>query len=76
MVQGPSAGLELLKPLEKDARLASHHRLAAVQAHLHEKAGDAERALELYQRASQLTASIPERNYLLMKAAHLRSAEK
>src|SRR6185295_11189428 len=30
MVEGPARGLELLAPLDEDARLANHHRLAAV----------------------------------------------
>ncbi len=76
MVRGPEAGLELLAALDKDTRLAGHHRLTAVRAHLHEKAGDTGRALELYQRAASLTASIPERNYLLLKAARLSASSK
>ena len=71
MVQGPRAGLELLQPLTDDPRLAQHHRLTAVRAHLHEKAGDTQQASELYRLASTLTASIPERNYLLLKATRL-----
>src|SRR5205814_1558007 len=34
MVHGPSNGLELLKPLDSDPRIAGHHRLDAVRAHL------------------------------------------
>ena len=40
MVDGPDAGLALLGPLEQDERMARHHRLAAVRAHLLEMAGD------------------------------------
>jgi predicted RNA polymerase sigma factor len=72
MVYGPDTGLELLVPLDADARLAAHHRLAAVRAHLHEKAGNPAAAASYYQLAATRTASIPERNYLLMKAARLR----
>ena len=39
MVHGPEAGLELLKELEKDERIAGSHRLDAVRAHLLERAG-------------------------------------
>jgi RNA polymerase sigma factor (sigma-70 family) len=39
MVDGPLAGLELLKALDNDARLDGHHRLEAVRAHLLEMAG-------------------------------------
>jgi RNA polymerase sigma factor (sigma-70 family) len=72
MVHGPAAGLELLKPLDDDARLAEHHRLPAVRGHLLEKAGDAPQAIEQYRLAARRTSSTPERNYLLMKAARLQ----
>ena len=42
MVEGPAAGLAVLDDLEQDKRLARHHRLHAVRAHLLEMAGDAE----------------------------------
>jgi len=71
MVQGPQKGLELLQPLDEDPRLAGHHRLAAVRAHLFEKAGDYEAAIAHYRAAATKTASVPEKNYLLMKAAKL-----
>jgi predicted RNA polymerase sigma factor len=71
MVHGPAAGLDLLKALDSDARLASHHRLDAVRAHLLELAGDATAAIAHYRAAAKKTASIPERNYLLTQAARL-----
>ncbi len=71
MVQGPEAGLELLEPL--DAKLGGHHRLDAVRAHLYERAGDRERALAHYRAAAERTASIPERDYLTLRAARLAS---
>jgi RNA polymerase sigma factor (sigma-70 family) len=71
MVEGPQAGLDLLAPLDADERLTTHHRLDAVRAHLLEKAGDAERAVALYRRAAERTTSVPERNYLLGRAARL-----
>jgi predicted RNA polymerase sigma factor len=71
MVHGPVAGLDLLKPLDADPRLANHHRLAAVRAHLSEKAGDHRAAIAYYRLAATSTSSIPERNYLMMKAARL-----
>jgi RNA polymerase sigma factor (sigma-70 family) len=71
MVHGPAAGLELLKPLDADPRLANHHRLAAVRGHLYERAGDDQKAIEHYRAAATRTSSIPERNYLMMKAARL-----
>jgi RNA polymerase sigma factor (sigma-70 family) len=71
MVHGPSAGLELLKALDADERMAGHHRLDAVRAHLLEKAGDHQAAIVHYRAAADRTASIPERNYLMMQAARL-----
>ena len=39
MVRGPDAGLDLLATLEADERMARHHRLHAVRAHLLELRG-------------------------------------
>jgi predicted RNA polymerase sigma factor len=71
MAQGPGAGLERLAELEGDKRLAGHHRLAAVRAHLLEMAGNREEAIGAYRTASALTASAPEQRYLLARAARL-----
>jgi RNA polymerase sigma factor (sigma-70 family) len=73
MVHGPAAGLELLQPLDEDERVASHYRLAAVRAHLLEMAGDREGAALHYRAAAGKTASMPERDYLMMKAASIRA---
>jgi predicted RNA polymerase sigma factor len=71
MVHGPSAGLELLQALDGDGRLAGHHRLDAVRAHLLELAGDHEAAIAHYRTAAGRTTNIPERNYLITQAARL-----
>jgi len=71
MVHGPGKGLELLRALDADPRLANHHRLDAVRAHLLEMAGDHEAAIKHYRIAAGRTTSIPERNYLLTQAARL-----
>jgi RNA polymerase sigma factor (sigma-70 family) len=71
MVHGPEAGLEQLRALDEDARLRGHYRLDAVRAHLHERLGDRERAIAHYRAAAERTASIPERDYLTLKAARL-----
>jgi predicted RNA polymerase sigma factor len=71
MVHGPAAGLELIEGLAEDARLANHHRLVAVRGHLLERKGEKDAAVEAYRRAAELTSNLPERNYLLMKAARL-----
>jgi RNA polymerase sigma factor (sigma-70 family) len=71
MVQGPSAGLELLNALDQDERLAGHHRLDAVRAHLLELSGNYPGAIAHYRTAAERTASLPERNYLMTQAARL-----
>jgi predicted RNA polymerase sigma factor len=40
-----------------------------VRGHLLERAGDSDGAIAGYQRAADRTASVAERNYLLMQAA-------
>jgi predicted RNA polymerase sigma factor len=74
MVDGPNAGLALLAPLEDDPRLRESHRLDAVRAHLLELAGQPDLAVRLYRKAASRTTSVPERNYLLMKAGRLDEA--
>jgi RNA polymerase sigma factor (sigma-70 family) len=71
MVEGPAAGLARLDEVAADARIAGHYRVDAVRAHLLERAGDHGGAVAAYRRASERTASIAERNYLLMQAAQL-----
>jgi len=71
MVHGPSKGLGLIAALDADARIASHHRLAAVRAHLLEMAGDYQAAITHYRIAASRTTSIPEQNYLVAQAARL-----
>ena len=76
MVHGPAAGLALLAELDQDRRLAGHHRLDAVKGHLLERAGDREAAVAHYRAAAEATASLPERNYLLTRAARLAAGEQ
>jgi predicted RNA polymerase sigma factor len=71
MVHGPATGLALLKVLDDDARMAGHYRLDAVRAHLYERAGDRAAALAHYRAAASRTTSIPERDYLIERAARL-----
>lgn len=71
MVHGPAAGLAALAALADDPRLAGHHRLPAARAHLHEMAGDRERAIVDYRAAAARTSSLPEQRYLTMRAARL-----
>jgi predicted RNA polymerase sigma factor len=76
MVHGPAVGLEQLAALDNDARLRGHYRLDAVRAHLLERAGDHARAIAHYRAAAERTASIPERDSLLTKAAHLSAEQR
>ncbi|HWG33754.1 MAG TPA: sigma-70 family RNA polymerase sigma factor [Gemmatimonadaceae bacterium] len=74
MVDGAEAGLALVSELDTDQKLRGHYRLDAVRAHLYEMIGDDARAVLLYRAAAEGTASIPERDYLNLKAA--RASER
>jgi len=71
MVHGPEAGLALLDALAEDDRMAGHYRLDAVRAHLLERHGARDEAIALYRAAAAKTRSLPERDYLITKAARL-----
>jgi RNA polymerase sigma factor (sigma-70 family) len=71
MVHGPEQGLTLIAALDRDAHMAGHYRLDAVRGHLHERAGDHASAVRHYRAAAARTASTPERNYLLERAARV-----
>jgi predicted RNA polymerase sigma factor len=71
MASGPKEGLALLEELDGDGRLAGHHRLPAVRAHLLEMAGEPAAAREAYRLAAERTDSEPERRYLQERAARL-----
>ena len=71
MVHGPNAGLDLLTSLGDDERMAGHHRLDAVRAHLLEMAGDIDGARSSYRTAARRTTSLPEQRYLEARAAAL-----
>jgi len=68
MVRGPATGLAELAAAEADPALAGHHRVAAVRAHLLERAGAAEEARDYYRLAAERTLSEPERRYLRDRA--------
>ena len=71
--EGPRAGLALLSALDGDERMAGHHRLLSVRAHLLEKAGDRAGAYQHYRRAAKATASMAEQRYLESRASRVRS---
>jgi RNA polymerase sigma factor (sigma-70 family) len=74
MAQGPAEGLALLERLDRDPRIKPHYRLDAVRGHLLERSGAIEAALTHYKAAAEKTASIPERDYLLLKIGRLRAS--
>jgi RNA polymerase sigma factor (sigma-70 family) len=74
MAREPAEGLALLERLDRDPRIKDHYRLDAVRAHLLERSGKVMAALPYYEAAAEKTASIPERNYLLLKIARLRAS--
>jgi RNA polymerase sigma factor (sigma-70 family) len=69
MVHGPAAALDLLTTIAADKRIADHHRMHAVRAHLLEMAGDRTAAAEAYRIAANRTTSVPEQRYLTLRAA-------
>lgn len=71
MVDGPKAGLAELDRLAGEPMLRESHRLDAARGHLLERAGDVTGAITCYRRAAERTASVPERNHLLVRAARL-----
>jgi predicted RNA polymerase sigma factor len=74
MTEGPRAGLDLLAALEADPRMARHHRLPAVRAHLLEMAGDTAAARADYLLAARRTSSLPEQRYLRRSAERVTAA--
>ncbi len=74
MVHGPAAGLAVADSVAEP--LSRSHRLAAVRGHLHEMAGEQAAAVREYQRAARQTASVPERDYLLLRAARVRAGRQ
>ena len=74
-LEGPEAGLAVLAALDADERMAKHHRLLSVRAHLLELAGDADGAYENYRNAAKATASMAEQRYLESRAKKLRASQ-
>ncbi|MCX4617505.1 hypothetical protein [Streptomyces mirabilis] len=59
--------------LDGDERMAGHHRLLSVRAHLLERAGDTAGAYEHYRRAAKSTAGLAEQRYLEARASRVRT---
>ncbi|MFI9366031.1 RNA polymerase sigma factor [Kitasatospora sp. NPDC053057] len=70
---GPQAGLALLATLDEDQRMAGHHRLLSVRAHLLERSGDRAGAYDHYRRAAKATASLAEQRFLDARARRLQA---
>ena len=74
MVDGPARRARRCStPSTTIARLADHHRLAAVRAHLLEMAGTQAAAADAYRTAAAPAASTPERRYLEQRAERAAS---
>ena len=69
MVEGPEAGLALVDGLD----LRDHHRWHAVRAHLLERTGARAAAAESFDQAAGRADNVRERDYLIAKAARLRT---
>ena len=69
-VDGPLAGLSAVEELA--TRLGGYHRLDAVRARLHERAGHPGIAAECYARAAAQARNTAERDYLTKQAARMR----
>jgi predicted RNA polymerase sigma factor len=70
-VDGPLAGLAALIGVEE--WLGDYHRLNAVRAHLHERAGNHREAAALFTTAANSATHVAERNHLMKRAAMARA---
>jgi RNA polymerase sigma factor (sigma-70 family) len=73
MVSGPGPGLELLRRLESDPRMAGHRRFHAVRAHLLERHGDPAAALAAYQAAARHATNAQQQRYLSQQITRLHN---
>ena len=71
MAEGPNRGLDLLRGIEEDDRIADDHRLHAVRAHLLEMAGDRAGARDSYLEAARRATNLSRQRYLHFRAARL-----
>jgi RNA polymerase sigma factor (sigma-70 family) len=71
MVQGPDAGLELLRRLKSDPRINADRRFHAVRAHLLEMTGNIAAARDEYETAARLATNLQQQRYLHRQIARL-----
>ena len=75
MAAGPDAGLELLTSLENDRRIKDDRRFHAVRAHLLERSGDREGALDAYRDAVSQATNLQQQRYLNAQIARLQDRQ-
>jgi RNA polymerase sigma factor (sigma-70 family) len=73
MAISPAAGLQILESVADDRRIAGHHRFHAVRGQLLEMSGEEQAAREAFALAARLTASLPEKRYLTVRASGLHN---
>ncbi len=71
MVQGPEAGLELLRRLDSDTRINADRRFHAVRAHLLEMTGKIAAARDEYETAARQATNLQQQRYLQRQIARL-----
>ncbi len=74
MAAGPEAGLDLLEPLLRDARLAAYPYLHAARADLLRRLGRRVEAAAAYRQATELTANDVERAFLERRLVEVTGA--
>jgi predicted RNA polymerase sigma factor len=74
MTSGPRAGLELLERLRSDTRINADRRFHAVRAHLLERNGDIDSALDAYQEAARRATNLQQQRYLNRQIARLQGS--
>jgi len=74
MVDGPQAGLALLRPMGSDARINGDRRFHAVRAHLLEAGGELEAAVDAYRTAASAATNGRQQRYLHLQVARLTAA--
>ena len=72
MVDGPSAGLELLEAIAGAGALSDYHLLHAVRGDLLARLGRDHEAATSFLQAAELTANIAEQQFLRDRARRLR----
>jgi RNA polymerase sigma factor (sigma-70 family) len=73
MLDGPDAGLELLRRLECDPRINADRRFHAVRAHLLEMTGNTAGARDEYETAARHATNLQQQRYLHRRIARLEA---